>query len=72
MLLQRVQFVIPLRDVFCTIVIDEFLHADLLKHRGALLRPALGLVVRHDAPGGEIGLVEDIFRRRCGESQTGE
>ena len=60
MLLERGQFIIPLRDMLGAVIIDELLHAHLFQHGRTLLRPAFLRVKRHDAPRGEVGFVEEI------------
>ena len=60
MLLQRIQFVIPLRDVLGAIVIDELLDPHLLQHRRAFFGAALGRIKGHNAPRREVGLGEEI------------
>ena len=60
MLLECVQFVVPLRDVLGTVIIDEFFDAHLLQHRRTFLRTALLRIKRYDAPRGEVGFVEEV------------
>jgi len=71
-LLQCIQFVIPLRNMFRTIVIDEPLHAHLFEHRRSFFGAPFARIKRNDAPCGEIGFVEQIPSCESGDGQAGQ
>ena len=58
--LRCVEFIVPRRHVLRAVIVGEVLEAEFLQHGRTRLRPTLRPIERHDAPGNEIVLGEEI------------